>query len=147
MSDDLDFNALRPTSRSKAAAGVSVMAGFVTLLLANQTNTIIRFEGMFALLILLQFVLGAGFLVCGYFVLRMRGWAVWSTMGVGALTAVTSAGWLVFTLANGVVSLMPLLVVPLTAFAGFLAYTSKDDIALAEEARRRMEESGMDLGV
>ena len=147
MADEVDFEALRATSRVKLAAGITAAAGLWTLLLANQSFHIIRFEGIYALIISTKFVLAIALFACAITLVKMRGWAVPATLGVAVTTAILGFGWLVFSFLNSLISFMPLMVVPSAGAAAFLTFVARPDVVRAEEARASMRDGGMDLGM
>jgi hypothetical protein len=91
MTDDADFEALVPSSKVKAAGGAAAITGFWMLLFANQTLNILRFEGVFAVIIVLKFVLAASFAVFAFQIFKLRLWGVYGTVAVGGLTALLTA--------------------------------------------------------
>ena len=147
MTDDSDFQALVPSSKVKAAGGTAAITGFWMLLFANQTFNIIRFEGIFAVIILLKFVFAVTFLVFAFQIFKLRLWGIYGTVAVGALTALLTAGWLVFTFMNSVFSFMPLMVIPCAAVTAVLAWLARADVTRAEKERAKMQDGGLDLGV
>jgi hypothetical protein len=147
MSEEVDFEALRATGRVKLAAFIGAIAGFWTLLLANQSLNIIRFEGIWALIILTKFALSVGLFFFAFQTFKMRTLGVWGSVAVGGLTFLLGSGWLIFSFANSLISFMPLMVVPSAFASAILTFLGRGDIARAETARESMQDSGMDLGV
>lgn len=147
MSDDVDFEALRAPRRVKVAALTAVLAGFFTILLGIQSQSIIRFEGVWALIITTKLLLGGALLLSGVQLFKLRSFGLWGTVFSGALTSVLGLAWLVFSFANLFFSLMPVVVVPTAASAFVLAIGCRADVARADETRVKMEEGGMDLGM
>jgi hypothetical protein len=147
MSDEVDFEALRATGRVKLAAGITGAAGLWTLLLANQSYHLIRFEGAYAVIISTKFLLALLLFACALALAKMRAWAVYGTLAVSVTTAVLGLGWLVFSFANSLISFMPLMVVPSAGAGAFLTFLAREDVTRAEVARERMRKGGMDLGM
>ncbi len=146
MTHDPDFGALRPTSQVKSAAAVMGVAGFLYLLLALQTNSMLRSGGIYWVVVPTMFLLGGGMAYCSVQLARMRAWASKVGMLVAALAALLGLVWLVFTAMNSIFSLMAMIVIPASVVAAALARSTRAATSAAEIARERLEDAGLDAG-
>jgi hypothetical protein len=141
-----DLAAIAPPLLARVAGGALALAGFFTSLLGVQTASIARFHGVWAVAIVVMFALGAATFLAGVKVARLRGWAaVLGTTSAG-LTALLGAGWALFSLLSGLLSLLAFGVVPLAAVAGGLAATVIGAGLRADAARARLRDAGLEAG-
>ncbi len=146
MTDDPDFHALRPTSQVKSAAAVMGVAGFLYLLLGLQTNSMLRSEGVYWLVVPSMFLLGAGMAYCSVQLARMRAWASKVGMVAAGVAGLLGLVWLVFTAMNSIFSLMAMMVIPASVVAAALARSTQAATSAAQSARERLEDAGLDAG-
>ncbi len=136
-----------PTVMIRAAAGVLALTGLLTALTGLQTLLSVAVFGVFSVAPYLQLAFGVATIALAFYLGRARDWAALFGLGVsGALLALNGA-WLVFSFANAFFSLFALV----SAFAplgtGILVLLAAADVRRASQARRRLQKSGLDLGI
>lgn len=142
-----DILAITPTPRVKAAAGICVVSGVFSLILALQAGTILQVRGIFQAATPLFALLGLAAVVAGYRLARMRAGAAWFAVGAAAGVGLLSLLWFVFALLNGVVLYLALLLVPLTGGAVLAATGCTLALERAARARQRLRSEGLDSGL
>lgn len=103
--------------------------------------------GLIKLVPFLMLAAGIAAIVLGFHVMKARGWAaITGTIVVGTIVFAQS-GWIVFGLAHGFVSLLAFGVPPLALAATVLAGISIPGSLRADQARRRLAEQGLNMGI
>jgi len=143
---DEDLSAIRPGVSDRVGGSALMLAGFFTVLLGIQTYVVVRLVAWTVLVVVTMFVVGLCSLYFGFKVTRRRGWAAVAGTASGGLTAMLGVVWLVFSLFNGLLSLLALGVVPLAAAAAGLSATRIAAGRRADAARARLEEAGLEAG-
>lgn len=146
MTVDQDFDALRMSPRVRAAAMSIGAAGFLCLLLALQTNSMLRGGGLYWMTVPVMLLLGVAMVLCAVQLSRMRGWASQVGMSVAGVAALLSLVWLVFIVMNSIFSFMAVLVIPATVTASLLVRGTRQATKAADAARARLETAGLDAG-
>lgn len=145
--DDDDLLHVNPKF-PKAAAGFTLLAGGLGVLSAIQIVVTVRiFSPLWAVIPYVLFPLGAALIVLARSVFIARPWAALGAMAAAALLAVVSGAWLVFAAMNGFFALYTFWT-PIGALLciAFCAVAWAPCLR-AEEARRKMREEGMDIGL
>jgi hypothetical protein len=141
-----DIRALLPTTGTRVAGALLLLAGFFTALLGVQTLLILRLQGLAVGIIVVELVLGPATFGFGWGVARVRGWAAVGGAVSAALMALLGAVYVVLALLSGVVSLLAMGVVPLAAVAAVLAAFAVGPGRRADAARERLRDQGLETG-
>lgn len=145
--DDFDEAALA-TPKIVLVAGRTLLAtGVFTTLLGVQSVVNLRIEGPAGFAPPLTVVVGIAASAVGLSLSRARGWAAPAAVALSAGISFTSSVWLLWTVANGYLAPLSLLVPPLAYAATVLALIALGPARKAADARRRAAEAGIDLGI
>lgn len=143
---DADLAAITPTLLARVAGGALALSGFFTALFGVQLASLAPFRGVWAVAIVLLFLLGATSLLAGVKVARLRGWAAITGTSSAALTALLGVPFAVYCLLSGLLSLLGLGIVPLGAVAAGLGAAVIGAGLRADAARRRLCDAGLEAG-
>jgi hypothetical protein len=142
-----DIAAAVPPLLARIAGGVVALAGTVVALTGMQTLLMVSIRGPLVAAPYVLAVLGVPHLVLGAMVFRARVWAALAAAGGTALLTLSSAAWLVFSFANGLLSLYAM-AAPFASVASLVfALLALGPCQRASAARARLRAQGMDLGI
>lgn len=94
-----------------------------------------------------QLALGPLQLYLGAMVFRARPWAAFAGAGLGGVAALLMVGWLVFLASRAAFSCMVFVTAPLSVLSALLAVAAIGGVSQTAEARRRLADQGMNLGL
>jgi len=144
---DADIQAAAPPQVAVLGGRVGLVLGVFTGLLGAQSLSNLRFVSWYWLLPALMLPLAAATIACGWKLSRARGWAAIATTVLAVLVGLLVTVWTVLALTFGYFSLLS----PMVALAAFitalLAGLSIGPCRRADEARARLLDAGLDLGV
>lgn len=144
---DDDLEAIQPTPMSRVGGGLLAATGGFTVVLSLQTwLLIIRVPLLIQVLAVLMTLLGPAQVYLGWKVTRMHGWAALSGATCGGAGAVVSLAWAAYALIHGVLSLLSLFLVPVSILAAVLTGACIARGRLADEARARLADHGLEVG-
>lgn len=144
---DDDIQSAQPPTVVKAGGGIALAAGALALLVAVQTISGFHVSSGYKVYLLLVAVTGAATATCGLATMRARVWgAIGGTVSSSLLFLATSL-WLVLSMFGGLVSLFALGAPFASLCAIVLSAISIGPSKRATEARTRLMESGLDLGI
>jgi hypothetical protein len=145
---DDDVAAIAPTPKAKLAGGLLAGAGVFTVVLALQSWLLIMRVPIYVwFLVMLKVLLGPAAVILGFNVTRMRGWAMLAGAAAGGSIAFTAMIWAVFTLLNGVLSLLALTLIPAALAAATLCVLCVPEGRRADAARSRLRDQGLEAGM
>lgn len=142
---EADLKAIAPSGSAGLSGGTVIVAGGLTALLGVQTLDMLRGASPVVVGGCLL-ALGLANVVLGWNVRKGRGWASQAAFAVGALAALTALAWSVVLILNGFLSVLSCLLVPVNGLAAAAAFFRIGPGKLADAARARLEEQGLDLG-
>lgn len=142
-----DILAITPTPRIKAAAGVCILSGGFSLILALQSGAILQVRGLYQAVTPLFALLGVVAVVAGYRLARMRSGAAWFAMAAAGGVGLASLGWFIVAALGGVVLYLALLLVPLAGSVVLAATGCTLALERAGRARQRLRAEGLDSGL
>ena len=142
---DDDLAACQPSMMVKAAGAACMLTGLFTALQAFQLWGFVLI-GFVKVIPFLMLVLGLAGIGLGFFVLRLRGWACAGGTGVSGFVVLFQAGWVIYGLAHGFVSLVGFGVPPLALAATVLCGLSIPQGFRADLARKRLAADGLSIG-
>lgn len=143
---DHDMAAIKATRGAKVGGGVMAGSGVLALVLAFQGFAILGLRGSWQLSEPVFAVLGGLGVFAGARLAAMRGIGALLTTIVGGLLCVTSLGWFVLTMVNGLFLFLPFFLAPLSAFAALLGVLNLAKTRDADVARSRLRSQGLDAG-
>ncbi|HOU91507.1 MAG TPA: hypothetical protein PLU22_10715 [Polyangiaceae bacterium] len=144
--EDADLAAIAPTLLSRVAGGALALSGFFTALFGVQIALVAPFRGVWAVAVVLLFLLGATSLFAGVKAARLRGWAAITGAASATLTALLGAVFAPYCLLSGLLSPLGLGIVPLAAVAAGLGAVVIGAGLRADAARRRLRDAGLEAG-
>ncbi len=144
---DDDIEALHVPFAMKLGGAASLLFAGVALALAAQTALVFRVRGTTAAAVLTMVVLGAMALVGGFRALRGGRSGTLLSLAGGAIGALALGVWAVAILVSGVVSLLSWASVPCALGAALTSAIALEPARKLAEARARMRERGLDLGL
>jgi hypothetical protein len=132
----------------KTAAGTTIAAsGFGLLHVAQIYMTVRALRAPFDLVPPAIGAIALAGVVAGMGIARARRWAPWPALGAMGALLVTSAFWFMFALWNGLFTLFGALV-PILAFLAIpFVLSGRKACVATSDARKRLEEQGLELGV
>lgn len=142
-----DIFAITPTPRVKAAAGICILSGVFSFILALQSGVILQVRGIYQAVTPLFVLLGAGAILAGYRLARMRPGAAWFAVAAAAGVGLASLGWFIVAALSGVVLYLALLLAPLAGGAVLAATGCTLALERAAQARQRLRAEGLDSGL
>lgn len=143
---DADIQAAEPPILVKLAAAVHALTGLfvgltgLQLLGARFVATWANFVPPFLLAI------GLAAIVFAAMQYRARGWAAIASGVLSVITAITMLGWLFYTLTS-VLSCIMWLAIPLSGLSAILNLVAIGPIRRTAQARQRLSDRGMNLGL
>jgi hypothetical protein len=145
MDDDLD--AIQPTSMSRAGGGLLAVTGGFTVVLSLQTwLLIVRVPLVIQLLAIVMTLLGPAQVYLGWKVTRLHGWAASAGAACAGAGALVSLIWAVYAFLHGVLSLLSVFLVPVSIIAAILTGVCIAQGRVADAARARLAQHGMEVG-
>lgn len=138
---------LNPSVLVVAAAGTTCAAGLFTAGSGLQILDLIFYDPWLRPTPHAMIVIGVLSLVFALQLYRLRTWAAFAAAVGDVVIAIGMTAWLIFSLANGVVSLIALLAPPTAAAGAILALLSIGNCRRATRARRELSDSGIELGL
>ncbi len=145
-STDLDVAAAATPFIVRFAGGMSLLAGIITALTSVQTLSIVVISGVMAVAPWALMALGLATAVVGAQLMRAREWAAVTAAALAAALFFFTGLWLVWSFANGLVSLFALGSPVLAMIALGFALASIGPSRRASEARARLAAQGLSLG-
>jgi hypothetical protein len=131
---------------ARAAGGALMLAGLDAAIMALQLWGF-RLYGWIVAAPFAWLALGLAALAVGFGLQRGRGWAAVAGVALALVLAVGGAGWALFGLSRGFVSLGGLALPPLAGVAIFLTAFAVEPALRVTRARRKLQEQGLGLGV
>ena len=133
---------------AKTAAATAITAGAFGVLHALQIFlTVQALRAPFNVLPPMMGVLARAGLVSGIAIGRARRWGPWPALAAMILLFFTTSFWFLFALWNGLFTLFGMLV-PLFAFLAIpFVIAGRKACVATSDARRRLEEQGLELGI
>ena len=148
--DEPGFSDLAPSLAVRGAAGLHVVSGLYVLLSAVQLLTSVVFFGALWMVQVLNWaliVMGVAQIAVGAQLIRMRTpWAVIATV-FGFALALLVTGWMIANVAFTIFSCMQLGALVFAWSAAMLSPLTIGAVARASQARKKLEEGGMGLGL
>lgn len=142
---DLADLQVKPTA--KAAAALGGMSGAIAVLTGLQFTTSGSFyEALYNVVPWTLSGLGAVQLALALMVLRNHFPATIGASVVGALVALVAVGWAVLASTSGFLSCMAIVLVPLAGSAALVAPFALGATKRAWDAKKRLQDAGIDLG-
>ena len=142
---DDDLALLTPPTGARIAAASALVGGLFWVVLAFQTS--LSFRVVSALTIALvssMLTVGAGQLVGAAWLRRMRARGAVVLVASSAFGLLLAAFWLVYAMAHGVLALVALLQLPLSAATATFGGISLAPARRADEARARLRSTGFE---
>lgn len=143
---DADIQAAEPPIVVKLAAAVHGMAGLFVGLVGLQLLGVTFRAGWANFVPPFLCVLGLTGIFLAAMQYRARGWAGIGSAILGVVAAVTMLGWLFYTLTS-VLSCIVYVAVPLSGLAAILNLIAVGPILKTAQARQRLSDRGMNLGL
>lgn len=144
---DADVRAAEPSALVKIAAAAQAMAGGFIALCGLQLVGIRSYN--YPIVGALPYVLmigGVGLLALSTRVYRARMWAAVSACGLAPLLALVLVAWAIFSYGQ-ILSCMLFCTLPLSFLASVIGLAALGSVRAAANARRRLAEQGMNLGL
>jgi hypothetical protein len=145
--EDADLAVIAPTRQTALAGGVGIGVGAFTTLLAVQTSSVWRMEGLALVATLLLFVFGPGAIFLGWNLRKVRGWAALGAAVLSGVASLAIALWSVYALLSGFLSLLSFAMIPGHAIVCVLAWGRVRPTRVADSARARLAAQGLDGGL
>jgi hypothetical protein len=144
-SADADLGVIAASAASGLSGGLVIIAAGLTLLLGAQTLDMLR--GAVPLMVGSSLLLlGASNVVLGWNIRKVRGWAAQAACVLAGLAALAALVWAVLLIMNGFFSLLACAIVPVNIASAAAAFVRIAPGKIADAARRRLEEQGLDVG-
>ena len=144
---DADLQAVTVPSSVKIGGGTLLLLGVLTLVLCLQTALAVRFNAITTPIVLLMFALGLACALLGFYLTRGSGKAAVFGTALAAGAFFLLAGWVGFSLYNGLLSLLAIALLPLSLLAATFCGLSISWSRRADLARERLRAQGLDLGL
>ncbi|MEM1418109.1 MAG: hypothetical protein AAGH15_24650 [Myxococcota bacterium] len=144
--NDIDLEAMEPSTMVKASAALHAFAGLFVALTGLQLVGTRFVEPMVNAAPMVLLLLGITLVVLGAQVYRAKGWTAVGGVVLGGVGALTAFLWLGFSFVGGIFSLMALLAVPVAGLAFLAALLARKDIVRVATYRQRLSDQGLDLG-
>lgn len=144
---DADLLAVTVPSSVKIGGGTLLLLGVLTLVLCLQTALAVRFNAIGTPIVLLMFAVGLGCAWLGFYLTRGSGKAAVSGTVLTGVSFFLLAGWVGFSLYNGLLSLLAIALLPLSLLALTFCALSISWARRADQARERLRAQGLDLGL
>ncbi|HYQ04687.1 MAG TPA: hypothetical protein VER96_38700 [Polyangiaceae bacterium] len=144
---DADLQAVTVPSQVKIGGGTLLLWGVLTLVLCLQTALAVRFTAITTPIVLLMFALGLSGAWFGFKLTRGSGKAAVSGVVLTGVSFFLFAAWVGFSLYNGLLSLLAILLLPLSLLAALFCGLSVSWARRADQARERLRAQGLDLGL
>lgn len=141
---DADIAAAESSALVKMAAAIQAVTGLFVLLNGLQLVGALRSD--LAVVPYVHLGLGAAQIVFGAMLYRARRWASLGGIGLNALTALVMVGWFFYSFTT-IISCMMYVAVPLTVLALILGAISVPSVKRTADARERLADQGMNLGL
>lgn len=145
-SADADIADAEPAALVKMAAAAQALCGLFVFLTGLQ---IVGVRGSASFVRLIPYIfmaLGASQIVFGAMLLRARRWASLGGVALNGLTALTMVSWFVYSFGS-ITSCIGMLCVPLSGLALLLGAFSVPAVKRTADARQRLADQGMNLGL
>jgi hypothetical protein len=144
---DTDLDAIVIPSSVKLAGGIMIGAGLCAAITGLQALLFFRLPGIGQLMGPLALVLGGGCVTSGWGVVRGRSRSAVAGLVVTSLTCALAVAWIGLALYYGVLSLIAVAVLPLSAVAIFLVTLAFRQLKKIDAARDRLRAQGLDAGL
>lgn len=144
---DADLQAVTVPSSVKVGGGTLLLWGVLTLVLCLQTALAVRFTAITTPIVSLMFTLGLAATLLGYYLTRGSGKAAIFGVVLTGVSFFLLAGWVAFSLYNGLLSLLAIALLPLSLLAATFCGLSVSWARRADQARERLRAQGLDLGL
>ncbi|MEB2311198.1 MAG: hypothetical protein OZ921_02965 [Sorangiineae bacterium] len=144
--DDDDIESLKAPLIMRLAGIALGLDGVFTVVLALQNFVGLPMRAPFIAVSALTLCFGVALTLIGVRTAGARGWAAIAGTVVAGLFALADLTWVVFEFAHGVVSLLALGLVPLSALAAILAGFAIPAGLQADKARFRLDAQGFKPG-
>lgn len=141
-----DLETLTAKLPTKIGGFAVAITGIFTVVLAVQTYSVLLMRGWLIAVSPVMLAFGVSGVLLGWKVATLRGWASIAGTAVEALATLLLGVWGVFSITHGLISLLGLAVVPMSALACALSATTISAGVRADEARERLHKSGLRLG-
>lgn len=145
-SETRDLEHLTAKLPTKLGGFALAITGIFTVVLGLQTYAILAMQSWQAIVPFVMLAFGVSGVVLGWKVATLRGWASIAGTAEAGLATVVFGGWAVFSILHGLISLLALAVVPMSAIACALSAVTISAGVRADEARERLHKSGLRLG-
>ena len=146
--DDADLEAIVVPNIAKVGGGALLLLGVLALVLCLQTVLVVgRYDLLTIPIIAVMFVLGSTCSVLGFQLTRGSGRAAVLGAVLAGVTFVLSGSWFVFGLMNNLVSVLALMLEPLSVVAVVFSALSITWARKADAARERLRAHGLDSGL
>jgi hypothetical protein len=143
-----DLAHLEPTARTKTSAALHGMSGVLTALAGVQFVTSASFyDPIQNALPWSLAVLGVVQVVVALLVLRNHHPAALAGSLLAAVIALGALAWLVLSLTSGMLSFLAIVAVPVAGCAALLAPAALAHTRRGWDAKKRLEDAGMELGL
>ncbi len=141
-----DLETLTPKMPTKIGGFALAITGIFTVVMAAQTYAVWIMRSWHIAVPLVMLALGVSGVFLGMKVATLRGWASIAGTAVASVPGLLLGAWAVYSILHGLLSLLALAVVPMSALACALSATTISAGVRADEARERMHKSGLRLG-
>lgn len=143
---DADIQAAEPSILVKLAAAVQGVSGLFVALSGLQLLDVTWRASWANYVPPFLCVIGVTAIFFAAMQYRARGWAAFASAALGVITALTMLGWLFYTLTS-VMSCIMYFAIPLSGLSAILAFVAIGPIRRTAEARQRLSDRGMNLGL
>lgn len=143
---DADIASAEPPILVKLAAAVQALAGLFVALSGFQVLDVTWRAEWANFVPPFLVVMGLSSIGLGAMQYRARTWAAFASAIVAGLVALAMLGWLFYTFTS-VVSCIQYLAVPLSGLSAILALVAIGPIRRTAEARQRLSDRGLNLGL
>jgi hypothetical protein len=145
-SSESDIQAAQTPSIVRAAGGSVLGAGALVLLVAVQTFSGFTLSTRATVMCAVLAVVGAASTVIGVLLMRARAGSAVLGVVAGVVLFLVTTGWLLASMAGGLLSLFAIVAPPLSLLAVTLSALSVGACRRVVEARARLLAQGLDLG-
>lgn len=144
---DDDIQAAQAPGIVKMGGGAALGAGALALLICVQAATGFSLSTSATIGLAVVGVSGLASAVAGLALMRVRRGAAVAAIVCSAVLLLVTSAWLLFSVSGGLVSLFALSAPPISIAAVVLSAMSLAPATRVAEARARLAESGMDMGM
>lgn len=141
-----DLETLTPKLPTKMGGFALAITGIFTVVLGLQTWAVLYLHGWITAVPFVMLAIGASGMLLGWKVATLRGWASIAGTAVTAVATLLFGAWAVYSILHGLLSLLALAVVPMSAVSCALSAVTISAGMKADEARERLHKSGLRMG-